>query len=355
MPLFAPSINEFIPSGNTSGSTISQIGGPLVLAGGSNITLNGSTDGASQTISIVGGAGGGGGGGIAASAGTQLQTSGTLSFANSNGISFGLSNSSILTASYTVPTVPAGLQAGVSTLGSTNGSTGLVSSQVVFAGHNGLSASQSTNGQSATIGFGIPSTDFVAPIQFANSTVQSLRNASMFVTPFNISAPIAMTNMMMFGSFSHATSTSGTTQGSFTIAAGIYSLNGSTLSLIQSGSNQYTFSNTSNAGTSLYIGGLRGFDIPFSANLDPGQYWLAHVVRTSSAGSISMMVNTGNNALYMGKFGESSNSNRSMYPFWGIYTASTTGIPATIGTNEINLNSSAAKFTPLFVLQRNDI
>lgn len=43
-------------------------------------------------------------GGIAVNAGTQTQTSGTLVFANSNGISFGMSGSSQITATYTVPT-----------------------------------------------------------------------------------------------------------------------------------------------------------------------------------------------------------------------------------------------------------
>lgn len=46
---------------------------------------------------------GGGGGGIAVSAGSQVATTNTVVFANSNGISFGMSGSSQITASYTVP------------------------------------------------------------------------------------------------------------------------------------------------------------------------------------------------------------------------------------------------------------
>ena len=44
------------------------------------------------------------GGGIAVAAGTQTGTSGTINFANSNGITFGMSGSTQITASYTVPT-----------------------------------------------------------------------------------------------------------------------------------------------------------------------------------------------------------------------------------------------------------
>lgn len=46
-----------------------------------------------------------GGGGVALSAGTQSVSTGTVVFSNSNGISFGMSGSSRVTASYTVPSV----------------------------------------------------------------------------------------------------------------------------------------------------------------------------------------------------------------------------------------------------------
>jgi hypothetical protein len=48
----------------------------------------------------------GAGGGVSPAAGTQTATSGTVNFANSNGISFGMSGSNQITASYTVPLIP---------------------------------------------------------------------------------------------------------------------------------------------------------------------------------------------------------------------------------------------------------
>ena len=84
-------------SGNTLGvSTVS--GTNVVLQGGGNVSLSGT----GQTVVVYGG-GGGTGGGAVISAGTQFADSGTVSFANSNGISFGMSGSSQITASYTVP------------------------------------------------------------------------------------------------------------------------------------------------------------------------------------------------------------------------------------------------------------
>ena len=84
-------------SGNTLGaSTVS--GTNVVFQGSGNVSLSGT----GQTIVLY--ATGGGGGGAALSAGTQSVSSGTVSFANSNGVSFGMSGSNQITASYTVPT-----------------------------------------------------------------------------------------------------------------------------------------------------------------------------------------------------------------------------------------------------------
>lgn len=118
--------------GNTSGNTGFGTN-RLVLAGGNNITLSGSTNGGAMTITISGGAGGGGG--IAAAAGTQTATSGTVNFANSNGITFGMSNSSQVTASYTVPSTAGLLSAVNFSAGTTSNNT----SQISFANGNGVS------------------------------------------------------------------------------------------------------------------------------------------------------------------------------------------------------------------------
>lgn len=77
--------------GNTAGVMATVSSGTAVVFGGNNVTL--SQDG--QSVTINGGAGGGGIGGF--SAGTQLGTTGTLNFINSGGISWGLSQSSLLT------------------------------------------------------------------------------------------------------------------------------------------------------------------------------------------------------------------------------------------------------------------
>lgn len=131
-----------ISGGNTSGNTGTVANGQVVLAGGNNVTLSGSTVGSNMTITISGANVGGAQTGISGIiAGTQTQTSGTLSFANSNGISFGLSNSSVLTASYTVPTQSVqslGIYASSQTFGQSSSSTHDARSLSVF-GSGGIS------------------------------------------------------------------------------------------------------------------------------------------------------------------------------------------------------------------------
>jgi hypothetical protein len=80
-------------SGNTAGTTYVH-GNPVTLVGGANITVSGS----GNQIVIKGGAGGAGGSGPVISAGTQSTDGGTVFFANSNGVTFGMSGSSKITA-----------------------------------------------------------------------------------------------------------------------------------------------------------------------------------------------------------------------------------------------------------------
>lgn len=88
-----PTVTDYFSKTNTTfnGANISG-----------SLTLN--TNGLQVSLSVAPGGGGADGYNILA-AGTQTaNTTGTVSFANSNGISFGMSNSSVITASYTVPT-----------------------------------------------------------------------------------------------------------------------------------------------------------------------------------------------------------------------------------------------------------
>ena len=150
--------------GNAVGNTGTQTG-QIVFAGGNNITLSvGTAAGGAQTITISGANAGGAQTGISGIvAGTQTQTSGTLSFANSNGISFGLSNSSVLTASYTVPST-AGL---ISAINFSAGTTSGNLSALTFANSNGITFG--LNASTVTASFSAPPAQTVQPVAVSGS------------------------------------------------------------------------------------------------------------------------------------------------------------------------------------------
>jgi len=118
--------------------SISVVGGNVVGTSTSTVTTTGSalklsanTAGLSLSVPNWITTAAAGGGVALQGSGTYSQNTGTVQFANSNGISFGLSNNS-MTASYTVPTVP------------TTGS-------LYFADTNGVTFTASTSGSSTTI------------------------------------------------------------------------------------------------------------------------------------------------------------------------------------------------------------
>lgn len=334
---------------STGGNTVGTTGlasNQLVIAGGANITLSGSTNGGSMTISVIGGAGAGGT--VNFSAGTTSGNLGSLVFSNANGVSFGL-NGSTLTAS----------AAGGGGGGSVNFSAGTTSGNlgsVVFSNANGVSfglngstitasaagggissvglyalgnttqnssttldqRTMSFNGLGAmTVGFSAGSIQMSAP---ATSSISATGIVSVSVNGNTISigapaqgytesgynpyADLPFTNsqigngVLVFDpnlvpSFqydrvllpimnSNVAGTSGSHSLSFWV--GLYTRNVSTLSLLgsASGSTAVTQSGT-NGSYSLYSG-LRHFSIGSTSTLSAGRYWMGFVSSTSSAG-----------------------------------------------------------------------
>jgi hypothetical protein len=195
----------------------------------------------------------GGGGGIAAAAGTQTATSGTINFANSNGMTFGMSGSSQITASYTVPTQTAqtvGVYgvgnttgqsssstidarsltiqgAGIASVGMSNGSI-IVSAVAAGAGDGGntLAAgtqSASTNGfvlfeNSNGISFGMSGSTRITASHNGLTTARASNDAIGLNSAFT-AGPLAMT-INSSGLSLNAASAAGTTSG-FTGGASI--------------------------------------------------------------------------------------------------------------------------------------
>lgn len=224
----------FSTGGNTAGDT-GLVTGRLVLAGGANITLSGSTNGGSQTISIVGGAGGGGGVGL--SAGTQSVSTGTVVYSNSNNISFGMSGSSRVTAQAALNLYATG--------NTTNNSSTQLGIDVV-----------SLNAQGAlTAGFSNGSVQLSAPATSSLSAGANITISTNGSTISIIGASVAASPL----SFSAGTTSSALQSIVFSNSNGVsFGLNGSTVTASHNGLTTAAQSNHSHGDPTLALTNLSG-------------------------------------------------------------------------------------------------
>lgn len=143
-------------SGNTAGSSV-VLGAPMVISGGANVTVQASLN----TLIVSAAAGGtGAGAGIALAAGTQTATTNTVVFSNSNGVTFGMSGSSRVTASVETSYAASNHSHGNPTLALTNlsgttasASNGFTLSLSAAAGGGVALAAGTQTGTSGTIVF----------------------------------------------------------------------------------------------------------------------------------------------------------------------------------------------------------
>lgn len=245
----------------------------------------------------------------------------------------------------------AGLIGGMTNIGNTSGTSGVVSSQIVFAGGNNITLSQSVNGQSATLtisaaaggggGYSLFSAENFPKVMTANvsnMTLTILTQRPIFI-PFELGG--SLTHNIMQIEVSRATSGSN----AFTMQAALYSM-ANTTQLSRIASLQNVFSNTATAS----ISGIRriqltGFETAGST-LSPGQYVMmlyASAAATASMnysyrggvtvapdvgliGAGSNQVTTATSAMSMGGF----------RAFHGLYTTTTASPPSTVGYTQIS-------------------
>lgn len=417
----------FSTGGNTAG-TSGLASAQLVLAGGANITLSGSTNGGSMTVSIAGGAGGGGGvdvtlggntsgalalvstgtlflaggnnitlsqngnsvtvsGANAGGAQTGISglvvsnttyTSGTVTFQNANGISFGSSGANGISASYTVPSQISTI--GLYALGNTtqNSSTTLNQSALSFnalgamtMGYSNSSiqvsapatSSISGTGQvsisvnGSTISIGVPSAltlsgydPYPGPIVFE----QIGQNAIAF-DPTVFANPVQFDRVVLPFYFTGTTAGIGTI--SLSASVGIYTQNGLSLSLLNSTSASLSVPISATIGNYSLYSGLRNFSFGSTNTLNAGQYWFGFGSSTASAGVLAGAfsnacqgaINTNATNNFNGFFGVTVGATNQYSLGQGYYSVSSAAMPASVAFSQIN-GTSPIGFTPQIIM-----
>lgn len=352
--------------GNTLGNTGTQAG-QVIFAGGNNITLSVSTAaGGAQTITISGANAGGAQTGISGIVvSNTTYTSGTVSFSNANGISFGSSAGQAITASYTVPTQTnqtVGLYGlgnttqnssttldartislnglGAMTVGYSNGSVQLSAPATSSLSATGL-VSLSTNGSTISIGAAPKQLSFFQPLPCFSTTITQIGNGSVQVYPAIDPVAFTATRGDIFASVSLSTIALSSEAIALSLYLGLYSLNGSTLSLASSGSQSYQWTNSSN-NSAASISGLRRFSAPINVNYTGGFDLFVAVMsnttftNTNAQTLSNVVVPVGPGPQLQGLIGQVPSNSMQYVPGQGVFSASSAALPSSMALSAIS-------------------
>lgn len=322
-------------SNTTGASSSSTVDARSLSFQGAGVASVGMTNG-SVVISVPSGGGAGDGVNILA-AGTQTaNTTGTVVFSNSNGVTFGMSNNSVITAS-----VAGGGGGGVAI---SAGANSVSNGTVVFSNSNnltfGLNGSTVTGSYSQTV----PSISWLEPRPIVGVGVMVA--SSLLLQRFSVDANISATVCDIIGAISGSASAGGT----LTYTAGLYGFNGSTLSSLSSGSRTIGFNSTAAASSYTALSATRYHSIPVTFNLTPGEYMMGFIFNSTSSatvGTYSYAVNNSQLTIQQEPFAA---GNRTRNVGVGVYSAATTALPSTIHITQVVQTSNVAIRPPWFAL-----
>lgn len=362
-------------AGNTSGDTRVDVG-RFVFRGGNNITLSQIT--AANALNTIVVSGGAGGAGISAglsnignTSGDTGAVTGRLILAGGNNITLsGSTNGGSMTITVSAPNLGAGaMSAGVSNLGNTAGSTGITGTQLVLVGSGVISLSQSTGANGGTVSINAPATSSLVGV---SGITVSTNGSTISVQPATASGwnPYADLEKIA-GQYGQATlqfdpmrcdgpaqwdrvvipilnTNSSNSSGSHTLSfwIGLYTKNASTLSRLTSTSSSTAVTHSGTVGSYSLYSGQRLFTIPMTTTISGGDYWMGFVSRTTSGGTngtYSHFVASNIASNFLGHFGSSHATTAQLTLGQGLYTATTSGIPASVGFSEIRGSDSLAR------------
>lgn len=380
-------------TGQSSSSTVDARSFSIVGAGGISVGLSAGSFIVSQT--------GGGGVNPAASASNGSFNFTTLNFSNANNVTFGTSAGGIITASVAAPGAAAENNwvnlLGANTAGNTtaSGSTiGYSGINLTLSGTNGsvvnisapatssLSAtgmlSISTNGSTISMGVGRTISGLVlapfgglgGPVPFAQSSI-SLGQNSLYMYPVQIEDYLTCDHFRIPVMMTNSSSAAASVQKGLTYQVGVYTRHSTNSTLLsQHYSSSYTMAASHNSNASWMLSMITGIGnstsyntltassaglnlsaslhgpreliVPVSSLFTPGEYVMAMLVSSSSAGAGGAVLNNSNMAVAYQTFnrvGASTNATGTgFYKFMnmGTYSATTGALPASISATQIN-------------------
>jgi hypothetical protein len=359
-----------------SGGTLSNLLSALTFSDANGVSFG--LDGSTLTASVA--PGGGGLTNIRISGGTTSNLLSALTFADSNGVSFGL-NASTMTATVKTDYLTSqsiqylaitlgGNTAGTTTFHASNNASIHIhgGNNITLSGNNlssftiigpnpgagggaTLSFWQNMEGESAafprsTLNItNIERTFVIQPLELDFGPFKGNMTVSTMLMPVNLSGSTATMSLAYSSSFSF----------------GFYTLNAGTLSLVNSASISIGSAGAATNNSTLYAGirwltvhsSLFSSSPVFSAGV---HYWWGFAFRSSAAFNQTFSVFGQNlwasNTVFVGTIGAASvanNTTRGIGPFYGIYSATSNAVPASIGSNQLNKQVAAGVLVPHLV------
>ncbi len=293
----------------------STLGSSSTLLNASSLAFKGlgnvSVGMSAGSVLISGSGGGGGGGGVALYDGTHSISSGTANLQASGALTLSVTNQSL---QFSVPATSSLSATGAMSL-ATSGSTVSIGAPAMssLSATGGLSLSTTGN----TINIGAPATSSLVgtnginvsassntiyfdgsgaggvvsdwepfPLQNASLSASQMGQGSVYFLKLQPMANVSASQLLQLASITVTTATNSSHNGTISFGVGIYTANGSTLSLItqSSGTTAYNW-NVTRATSATAVSGLRGFTIPINVSMSPGNYWLGLWSSTSRAGA----------------------------------------------------------------------
>lgn len=236
--------------------------------------------------------------------------------------------------------------------GNTAGQSTASGTNLLFGGTNGISLSLSTGAGVATMWFdGGRSAKTYYNLYENIQSVVSQQNASLYLRPMVVDVAVQHDRLM----FPVLVTNSSNSSGSQTISvwAGIYTKNGSTLSLVSSVLGTLAMTQSGTVGSYSILSGIRNMTVGWTNTILPGDYYFGLVSRTTSGGtnaSISNLYASNLASGFSGILGASSPASAQMFPGFGYYSATTAGMPNSVAFSDIQGSNSIAQRPPIAYL-----
>ena len=209
-------------------------------------------------------------------------------------------------------------------------------------------ASISVNGSTISVGAAAPQLSFYQPIgPIQATTITQNGNNSIQVYPAIAAFPFTASRVDMLASVSAAALAASTEAQTLSMYVGLYSLNGSTLSLATSGSQSYAWTNSS-GGSSSVLTGLRRFSAPMNVNYTGGFDLFVGVmsnttfVNTNGISVSNVVVAVAPVAQLNGLIGETTNNSKQLVPGQGFFSTTSAAMPVSMGLSAISGIGSAS-------------